>query len=231
MTLEQYLTTMSTQQREELMTKLSITQVDLPTVVAAAHRLYWDDLWVAKLAVIGNHGKKLLVDTAYTGLALTDAVNALDPSLVIDIGCGQNFYKNKIKNLVGIDMFGTDCDLLFDYFTSEYDTKADAILVLGSLEYGSPEQVHEKLLRIKRNCHEKTQVFFRFNVSSKFMNEIMPGLDICFFLNKLVYTPDQWNHAVEKAGFQIMFSDWDTPGQRWHIRAGVDHSSLDNNSK
>lgn len=219
MTLEKYLTDLSDQQRYELMTHLGINCTDKQTVVRAAHRLYWDQLWPAKLRITGDHGKKLLENTTYTGLGLVDSVNALDPKLVLDVGCGQNFYKNKIKNLVGIDVFGKDCDLCFDYFESDYIPKADAILVLGVLEYGTPQEVHQKLVRIKENCHGTTEVFFRFNVYPVFNHEVMPGLDICFFMNKLVYSPAQWNQAVSQAGFKLLFSDWDTIDQRWHIRA------------
>jgi hypothetical protein len=219
MTLEKYLTQISHSDRQQLMLALGINNVDLPTVTRAAHRMYWDQLWPAKLRVVGDNGKKLLENTTYTGLSLIDSVNALNPSMVLDIGCGQNFYKHKIKNLVGIDMFGQDCDLQVDYFDSNFETKADAILVLGMLEYGTVDQVHQKLCRIKQNCHPTTQVFFRFNVSPEYRHEIMPGLDICFFMHKLIYLPEQWNQAIEQAGFDVMFSDWDTPDQRWHVRA------------
>jgi hypothetical protein len=219
MTLEKYLTELSTQERHKLMIHLEISNTDKQTVVKAAHRLYWDKLWPAKLRIIGDHGKKLLENTTYTGLSLVDSVNSLDPNLVLDVGCGQNFYKDKIKNLVGVDIFGNDCDLCFDYFNSDYADKADAILVLGVLEYGSPEEVHQKLVRIKKNCHNTTQVFFRFNISPKFMHEVMPGIDISFFMHKLLYSPEYWNQAVEQAGFKILVSDWDTLDQRWHVRA------------
>lgn len=219
MTLEKYLTALSESERHQLMTHLEISSTDKQTVTWAAHRLYWNKLWPAKLRITGDNGKKLLENTTYTGLGLVDSVNDLDPKLVLDVGCGQNFYKNKIKNLVGIDIFGKDCDLNFDYFSSDYSNKADAILVLGVLEYGTPEEVHQKLVRIKQNCHEGTQVFFRFNISPKFMHEVMPGKDICFFMDKLLYSPEQWNQAIEKAGFKILISDWDTVDQRWHVRA------------
>jgi hypothetical protein len=219
MTLEHYLNQITHSERQLLMDKLNINSTDLPIVTGAAHRLYWDQLWPAKLRVVGDHGKKLLENTTYTGLSLIDSVNTLNPSMVLDIGCGQNFYKHKIKNLVGLDMFGQDCDLQVDYFNSSFDTKADVVLVLGMLEYGSADQVHRKLCRIKQNCHQATQIFFRFNISPEYGYEIMPGRDICFFMHKLICLPEQWNQAIVQAGFDVLFSDWDTPQQRWHIRA------------
>lgn len=219
MTLTNYLDQLTHSERQLLMTRLNIDSIDLSTVTKAAHCLYWDQLWPTKLKVVGENGKKLLENTTYTGLSLVDSVNALNPSMVLDIGCGQNFYKHKIKNLIGLDMFGQDCDLQVDYFDSSFDTKADAVLVLGMLEYGTAEQVHQKLCRIKQNCHQNTQVFFRFSVSPEYGHEIMPGRDICFFMHKLIYLPEQWNQAIAQAGFDVIFSDWDTPQHRWHVRA------------
>jgi hypothetical protein len=217
--LYDYLKSLSTVDKQLLMQNLQISSIDYPIVVQAAHRLYWDNLWPAKLRITGDNGKMLLENTTYTGLGLVESVNSLNPRLVLDIGCGQNFYKHKIKNLVGIDIFGKDCDLQFDYFSSDYDVKADVILMLGVLEYGSPDEVQQKLQRIKQNCQAKTQVFFRFNVSPKFMHDVMPGIDICYFMNKCLYLPEQWDQSIEQAGFQVVFSDWDTPGQRWHVMA------------
>ena len=39
----------------------------------------------------------------YSGLALIDEVNNLKPRAVLDVGCGYNEFKGKIKNLIGID--------------------------------------------------------------------------------------------------------------------------------
>ena len=219
MTLENYLTRLSKDDQQQLMSQLNINNTDIQTVVHAAHQLYWDHIWPSKLSVSDQDGKKMLSDPKHTGLSLINTVNALDPATVLDIGCGQNFYKNKIKNLVGIDMFGQHCDLQFDYFKSNYDAKADVILIFGPVDYGAPEQVHQNLLRIKQNCRPGTQIFFRFNVSNKFNREIMPGKDISFFMHKTARTPEQWNQEVKRAGFDVLFSDWDMPERQWHIRA------------
>jgi len=39
----------------------------------------------------------------YSGENLIDEVNQLDPDLVIDVGCGHNRFKGRIKNLIGFD--------------------------------------------------------------------------------------------------------------------------------
>jgi hypothetical protein len=215
MNLDQF----TTEQLQQIASKLSIQTINQHQVMTAAHKLYWDQLWPQKLRITDGLGKRLLENTQYTGLALTAAVNQLNPRLVLDIGCGQNFYKDKIQNLVGIDPYGPDADISADYFSGVYGEIADVILVLGVLEYGSRQTVIDKLQFMHRNCHAETQVFFRFNISPRFEHEILPDYDICYFMDKLVQTPAEWNSTVEEAGYQILHSDWDTLGQRWHIRA------------
>ena len=39
----------------------------------------------------------------HSGDNLVNEINKLKPTLVIDAGCGLNFFKGKIKNLVGYD--------------------------------------------------------------------------------------------------------------------------------
>lgn len=206
-------------QLQTILRNLSISDAADSSVIKAAHKLYWDQLWPNKLTVPDSLGRRLLSDTRYTGTALIESVNCLDPKLVLDIGCGENFYKNKIKNIVGIDLYGKNADISADYFNGIFDKKADVILALGLLEYGYKSDVEYKLRFIQRNCHENTQIFFRFNLSPQFDYEIVDGYDICYFMNKLIQTPDAWNNTIQESGYQILDSDWDTPDQRWYVKA------------
>ena len=54
----------------------------------------------------------------YSGLAIIDEVNAMNPDNVIDIGCGYNEFKGKIKNLIGIDPYNDRADI--DVHTLDY---------------------------------------------------------------------------------------------------------------
>ena len=128
MNLEQF----TPEQIQQIAKKLTIQTVDRQQTMTAAHKLYWDQLWPQKLRITDGLGKRLLENTQYTGLALTPSVNALNPQLVLDIGCGQNFYTGKIQNLVGIDPYGSDADIQADYFSGIFEQIADVILVLGA---------------------------------------------------------------------------------------------------
>jgi hypothetical protein len=70
-------------------------------------------------------------------------VNALNPTLVIDAGCGKNKHKPFIKNLIGFDAspypdVDINCAILDAQFEPE---SADAVLCLGSIQYISREYI------------------------------------------------------------------------------------------
>ena len=44
----------------------------------------------------------------YTGWNIVDEINKGNPRAVLDVGCGYNQFKPRIKNLVGIDKFNKD---------------------------------------------------------------------------------------------------------------------------
>ena len=60
----------------------------------------------------------------HSGENLVEEINKLDPNLVIDAGCGINFLKGKIKNLIGYDpvnkaaLDGEQVDEAFKKFVS-----------------------------------------------------------------------------------------------------------------
>jgi hypothetical protein len=79
----------------------------------------------------------------HSGMNLIDEVNALDPDLVIDVGCGHNRFKGHIKNLIGFDpqpfpMADIQSDIQSINFREE---SADVLLVLGSIQFGTKEDV------------------------------------------------------------------------------------------
>jgi hypothetical protein len=86
----------------------------------------------------------------YSGSNLIDEVNALCPSLVIDVGCGSNFFKGKIKNLIGFDKHPHDdldycCDI---NDMTVADNSVDAVLALGSLQYRDRAATYKELATV-----------------------------------------------------------------------------------
>ena len=113
---------------------------------------YFSEIWQPKL-------KKF----KFSGLKLIDEVNALNPRAVLDVGCGYNEFKGKIKNLIGLDPYNAQADLqikIQDYSTAE---KFDVILCLGSINFGTHDKIMRELQVCKNLLAEGGKMFFRVN--------------------------------------------------------------------
>ena len=80
----------------------------------------------------------------YSGYQLVDYVNAQKPSSVLDVGCGYNRFKGKIKNLVGIDPYNDAADIkvsVENYISAPFEIA----LCLGSINFGDVDHQLEKL--------------------------------------------------------------------------------------
>lgn len=86
----------------------------------------------------------------HSGENLIKEINDLSPLLVIDAGCGINFFKGKIKNLVGYDPVFEEADIKCDHYTAPFASNcADVILALGSVNWGSHDDIAHMLIKLK----------------------------------------------------------------------------------
>jgi len=103
----------------------------------------------------------------YSWDALIDIVNDLKPAHVLDVGCGNNYFKGKINNLWGIDPYNLKADQKIGVCDLGRYRTYEVILALGSINFGS-ETVINKQMRIINNLLESNgHLFMRLN----------PGLD------------------------------------------------------
>ena len=80
----------------------------------------------------------------HSGYQLVDYVNNQKPSSVLDVGCGYNRFKGKIKNLIGIDPYNDAADIkvsLEDYKSPPFDIA----LCLGSINFGDEETIDHQI--------------------------------------------------------------------------------------
>lgn len=99
----------------------------------------------------------------YSGLTLIDEVNALNPTSVLDAGCGYNEFKGKINNLIGIDPYNKNADInvsITDYHPKE---KFDVVLALGSINFGSTSKIFSELEHVVKLSYSNATLFFRVN--------------------------------------------------------------------
>jgi hypothetical protein len=100
----------------------------------------------------------------YSGLAIIDEVNAMDPTAVIDIGCGYNEFKGKIQNLIGIDPYNHRADVkatVLEYQVT--DIKYDVAICLGSINFGSSDKIIKELTAAVNLVKDGGVLYFRVN--------------------------------------------------------------------
>lgn len=121
----------------------------------------------------------------YSGLALLDKIAETD--WVLDVGCGNNYFKGKIKNLVGIDPANDNADVkttIEDYVT---DQIFDIAFCLGSINFGDSADIALQISKVSALLTVKGKIYWRCN-------------------------PGKYDHGT-KGVHQIQFFRWD---EHWH---------------
>ena len=98
-----------------------------------------------------------------TGLEFIDEVNNLKPNLVLDLGCGNNIYKGRINNLIGIDILNNNlqdiyCDIIDLPFK---DNSVDVIMAFGSINFGDDILIDQQIQEAIRVLKPKGRFYFR----------------------------------------------------------------------
>ena len=99
----------------------------------------------------------------YSGLKLIDEINFLKPDNVIDLGCGYNEFKGKIKNIIGLDPYNPKADIcstILDFKTTE---KYDIALCLGSINFGSTDKIVAEVAKAVEITNPNGLLYFRVN--------------------------------------------------------------------
>lgn len=81
----------------------------------------------------------------YTGWDLAKEISALNPQNVLDVGCGYHPFKDKIKNLIGIDPFNSAAEYQVDILDYKVKPEShDHIIALGSINFNSREDIEQR---------------------------------------------------------------------------------------
>ena len=97
----------------------------------------------------------------HSGYQLVNYVNDQAPSSVLDIGCGYNRFKGKIKRLTGIDPYNDSADIktsLEDFYPCP---SYDIVLALGSINFGDEENIDYQMSLI--HVLFRREAIFRVN--------------------------------------------------------------------
>ncbi len=77
----------------------------------------------------------------YSGLNMVDEINTLEPSIVLDLGCGYNEFKGKIHNLTGVDPYNERADIQSTILEYQPGIEYDTVICLGSINFGSTDKI------------------------------------------------------------------------------------------
>ena len=99
----------------------------------------------------------------YSGLKLIDEINFLKPDNVIDLGCGYNEFKGKIKNIIGLDPYNPKADICSTILNFKTTEKYDIALCLGSINLGSTDKIVAEVAKAVEITNPNGLLYFRVN--------------------------------------------------------------------
>lgn len=113
----------------------------------------------------------------YSGWSLVEEINSQDPQSVLDFGCGYNQFKERIKNLIGIDPYNNCADYMVDILDFKVEPESfDHILALGSLNFNSKDDIETRFKRLAELLKPQGKIYFRANPGHLWKNG--PYVDI-----------------------------------------------------
>lgn len=87
-----------------------------------------------------------------------------DDESVLDVGCGHNYLKGKVRNLTAIDKYNESADILIDMLDfNAPDESFDVVIALGSTNFHPFSTIEEQIDRVVRWCKPGGRIYMRVN--------------------------------------------------------------------
>ena len=100
----------------------------------------------------------------HSGWALVEEVNQLNPTSVLDVGCGYHPFKGRINNIVGIDPYNDAADYEVDILDYRVKPEShDVIIALGSINFNSRDEIQERFAHCVTLLKTGGKFFLRAN--------------------------------------------------------------------
>ena len=97
----------------------------------------------------------------YSGIQIIDKIKPHET--VIDVGCGYNLFKDKIKNLLGIDPANDEADIKISLEHFLPDDKYDVALCLGSINFGDVNRITNQIAKVISILNDTSRIYWRCN--------------------------------------------------------------------
>ena len=156
-------------------------------------------------------------DVRKTGQQLLEKIQTLDPQLILDVGCGDNEWKQYFgSKLTGIDPYNKNADQRYDIMHYDYNMgKWDVVMCLGSINFGDEKTIENQIFRAVKLCKPGGKLFFRCNPGITHDNEHAQWIDFYpWSEEKLRELADRFDCTVNEVS-------WDHPedsNPRWGNR-------------
>lgn len=103
-------------------------------------------------------------DYEHTGWELAEEINRLNPTSVLDVGCGYHPFKGRIQNLVGIDPYNNCADYEVDILDYKVKPEShDVIIALGSINFNSRADIESRFAHCVSLLKTGGKFFLRAN--------------------------------------------------------------------
>ena len=139
--------------------------------------------------------------------------NSFNCSNPVDIGCGSNRFKGKIPNVIGLDMFNDDADIIASIESNPFDVNSiDGAIIFGSIQFLSEEYTLANFdiamswlnpnSPILFKCRSKSNLEFERNIKNdKYTNRAKVIRD-----RNIKWTDEMLEHVIEKHNLEVVRS-------------------------
>jgi len=148
----------------------------------------------------------------YSGYAILDKISESDT--VIDVGCGANPFKGKIKNLTGIDPTDHGADVVTTIENFETQNTYDVALCLGSINFGDQTIIAKQIEKVNSLLSPNAKVFWRLNPGQHDHNN-----ELCQQIDFYPWSFAELNEFAEQYGFEQINCAHDTNGKHMRLYA------------
>jgi hypothetical protein len=163
--------------------------------------------------------QQMKFESSLSGKKMVDKILAMprkDRKSIIDVGCGDNIYKEHFGvALIGIDPYNECADTMTSVETfNAKGAKFDIVMALGSINFGDEESIFAQLERVVYLCKPGGKIFLRFNPGITHTHDDAKWVD--FF----EWSPDNINEFAERLDCNVDCIEWDHKDEdiRWGNR-------------
>lgn len=138
----------------------------------------------------------------HSGWALIDKINLNET--VIDVGCGPNFFKNKITNLTGIDPAFDEADYKTTIEGFQTEKRFDVAFCLGSINFGNKLTIMNQIACVVHLLKPTARIYWRCNPGTA-----DHGNKECKNIDFYPWSINDHVTLSELFGFRLMTCCWD----------------------